>query len=122
MKTAQAEQSQATEPPPVEYLARIKPTSKRQTHVIRGRTFRKSKGWHGPITDREFVEELCREPENELNPKASDTVFEVRPRAEVIALAEAEERAREEETEGTARRPRKPPAPVTPISQERSRR
>jgi len=34
-----------------DFLARIKPSSKRETQVVLGYCFRKAKGWHGPLPE-----------------------------------------------------------------------
>jgi hypothetical protein len=122
MNTTPSKQSLATEPPPVEYLARIKPESKRETQIVAGSTFKKSKGWHGPITDLDLVETLSHIPENDLNPSKSPLVFEIRTVAEAHAIAEAEERAKAVVAVGTITNPRPPPTPLKPVPRERGRR
>lgn len=64
-----------------QYLARIPPQSPRSQHTIQGRTFRKSDGWVGPLTegkDDDLIEALRAEPLNELHPDNSPKVFEVK--------------------------------------------
>lgn len=69
-------------------FVRISPRSGRQQAVVEGVAFRREAGWHR--VSRAFAFRLAKEPENELNPKASPKVFEVSVRRPLDAARVAE--------------------------------
>lgn len=104
-----------------QFLVRIPPQSPRSQHTLQGRTFRKSDGWVGPLTegkDDDLIEALRAEPLNELHPDNSPKVFEVK------ALKEAKDVHTKENKKkrpaGTPDKPNETPkATGTPASKGR---